>query len=321
MKIFFICIFAIILFCSQDPVQIKINQEKILLAIKSCDLAKVKQYLAQGISPDFQDSLGHTPLEYAIIACSSSTILKLILDKKVNIDKVILKTQMTALRQAIFEGKNDVVGILLKYGANPNLILSDGISPLRIAVGNDNIEAVKLLLLKGSEVNYWHPKYGSAFIEAVHIGDSAMIDLLIVKGIRFNEYDSIGYTPLIIASNNSDKRTVKLLLQKGVDINEKDTSGNTALIYAVIAGNNEMVDFLLNNGANPLIANLKTVKLNATMYAIETGNENCLKILLKYDRSFDDESLAKRAWIKIAEKHAYHKIVEILRNANNYKAK
>lgn len=59
----------------------------------------------------------------------------------------------TALHSACSRNYNELVKVLLSYGADPNLQTGIGQSPLHIAVENRNEELVKILLDAGVDVN------------------------------------------------------------------------------------------------------------------------------------------------------------------------
>jgi ankyrin repeat protein len=93
-----------------------------------------------------------------------------------------------------------------------------GVTPLLIACENDFIEAVKLLINKGADVN---------------------------------RKSTIGDTPLMIASRNGNIYLVRLLCENGAIINEKANviAPLTALSYARLEGHHDIIAYLKENGA------------------------------------------------------------------------
>jgi len=73
----------------------------------------------------------------------------------------------TPLFFAIYQNDSKLVKILLKYGANPNVIDRNGLyTPLSEAISSNNMEIVKLLLKHGANVNYQYKKCETALTEA-----------------------------------------------------------------------------------------------------------------------------------------------------------
>lgn len=90
----------------------------------------------------------------------------------------------TPLTFAVTRGNQAVVGLLLKYGANPNINSNFDIPPLQIAVFRNSINIVNLLLTYGANVN---------------------------------AADEFGNTALTIALQNNNEELVKLLLDNNAE--------------------------------------------------------------------------------------------------------
>ena len=70
-----------------------------------------------------------------------------------NIDEIAENRKKTACWIATYRAHNDVLKLLLENGANPNIPDSDGVFPLYFAIGNENVEAVSLLLNHGADLS------------------------------------------------------------------------------------------------------------------------------------------------------------------------
>lgn len=114
------------------------------------------------------------------------------------------------LIQANIEKKEELVGILIKYGKNPN-----NIPALHYAVKQGDLEAAKLLLSFGANANF-------------SARDS------ITKGF---------HAPMWYAIESMDIRIVELLFSYGAELN------NQAVFRAVHSNFLKGLDFLLDNGA------------------------------------------------------------------------
>ena len=114
---------------------------------------------------------------------------------------------------------------------------------------NGNLEAVRLLLKRGVDVNATNILGFSALEVASSNGHLKVVRLLLDAGAEINAKSSMGTTPLIGASYNGLLEVVKLLLNRGADINAKDRLGNTALRAASYKDHAEIVEFLKAHGA------------------------------------------------------------------------
>ena len=94
-----------------------------------------------GVDPNAADNLGFTPLHFAAQSQCAEVVLMLV-EKGAEIDK---KNSVgnTPLGLAIFNyrGDGEVIKILLKAGANPNLQNNAGVSPKTLAqrIGNYDV--------------------------------------------------------------------------------------------------------------------------------------------------------------------------------------
>jgi ankyrin repeat protein len=114
-------------------------------------------------------------------------------------------------------------------------------TPLLIAASNaGSIEAVRLLLSKGAEVN---SKRDSGVAAAPDPSDP-------LAKRRKHSGGEGGYTPLLTAASANDLEMVRLFVEKGLDINAATRRGDTALHFAAGAGNVTMVKLLLAKGAD-----------------------------------------------------------------------
>ena len=147
-----------------------------------------------------------------------------------------------------------VIGMLLEAGANPNQLLK--MPPPFRNVGNDR--GLDGMLTTGS----------TPLLRAAKALDAPAVKLLLEKGADLTLANSRGMTPTMAAaglgSTDADTRgiyvtedvqqrsiaTLKLLLAAGGDVNQKDSRGLTPLHEASRWGWNDVVTFLVLQGAN-----------------------------------------------------------------------
>ncbi len=153
----------------------------------------------------------------------------------------------TDLFQAI--RSNDLVRLGTIAPATVNTRDSRGSTLLMYAAGYGSVEAVKLLLDKGADVNAKNQFDATALVWGAN--DPAKAKLLIGQGADVNARTQAGRTPLMVAATcDGCVETVRLLLAKGADVNAKDARGGTALHAAAEANDNQVIGLLLDKGAN-----------------------------------------------------------------------
>jgi len=117
---------------------------KILSAVKSANVFKVKDLIAKGVDPNTKDMVDRPVLLFAI-ARDSISIIEILLEAGADPDSGYESN--TGLHMA-----NSVAAmeVLLKAGANPNLRNSNGQTPLMIHDAEGNTKAVELLTAHGA---------------------------------------------------------------------------------------------------------------------------------------------------------------------------
>src|SRR5690606_5647551 len=122
-------------------------------------------------------------------------------------------------------GRSDILEMILKdygYRADLNSAELRLPSPLFLASEIGQLDAMKVLIKYGADVNYR------------------------------NSYDM---TPLIVASYSDLPQrfnVIKLLVEAGADVNAESEFGRNAIAGALFGSDNlNIVDYLIQNGANP----------------------------------------------------------------------
>ena len=171
---------------------------------------------------------------------------------------------------AAARGDTDLIGLLLKAGADVNSTNADGQTALMAVARTGNSEAARLLLRRGANVNARETWGGqTALMWAAAQSQPAMIRLLLSKGAHVNERATVrdwqrrvtaegrpkdmargGLTPLLFAAREGCIECLKALLDKGADIDLPDPDGGTALVLTLLNGNWDTAKFLIEAGAD-----------------------------------------------------------------------
>lgn len=145
-------------------------------------------------------------------------------------------------------GKSDIVRLLLIAGVDPNSRLDDEAPALLIAIGTRDPQIVLELLDRGANVNALNQNGESALMLAAGVCQfSSVVRTLLNKGGQANVSSKYGLTPLILAAANGCRASLELLLDAGADKNRKDYQGKTAQMYAIETGRNDIVELLLKH--------------------------------------------------------------------------
>ncbi|ELU06467.1 hypothetical protein CAPTEDRAFT_133955 [Capitella teleta] len=139
------------------------------IASATRDSCVVKSMLENAADPNTRDAKGNTPLYYVMMSDNKQ--------------------------------RNDVVDVLLEYGAKAELENEDGDSPLKIAISMDNSYAVKRFL---------EQKYG----------------------MEINIADARGVLALHFACAQGNRGMARFPLENDSDVNRRDQSGKSPLHFA-----------------------------------------------------------------------------------------
>jgi len=148
--------------------------------------------------------------------------------------------------QAIRENDLAKIKSILDSGTSADLRDTRGTTPLMHAASIGSIEAMRLLMKAGADVNARNGLDATPLVWAA--ADAAKAKLLIEAGAQVNVRTKMMRTPLMMAASApGNSAIVKLMLDKGADVTVADVRGHTALVDAARAGNTEAVRLLLEH--------------------------------------------------------------------------
>jgi ankyrin repeat protein len=207
---------------------------------------------------------------YSAIRDNNLTELKVLLDQKAPDPKASADTAdnhgITPLMYAAEIGSLDAMRLLLDRGADVNAQNAFGSTALMWSVSD--AAKVRLLLDHGAQVNTAARSGRTALIIAAFTNPSAeVVRLLLAKGAKVDVMDVRHVTPLNAATFGNDTATVRLLFEAGSDFDTPDTFiGLTPLMNAAGNRNLEAVKLLLTKGAK-----LNAVSKTEGLPKIQTG--------------------------------------------------
>lgn len=231
--------------------------------------------------------------------------------KKVDIFKILFncepdqKALQNVLNKAVEWTNNiEILELLLKHGANPNIQDKHHAYSLNYAIASGKLEKIDLLLKNGADPN---AKYANqTMLMKIFLNTSLnkaeqtkIIESLLKHGANPNIPDHNGFTVLHYAAQRGNLSAIELLLKHGAKINDVGNDGATALNFACgyaplllckplttvpYERKVEVITYLLEQGADPTIAahNGSTPYQNAVQFPrlktclnlLRTGSEN-----------------------------------------------
>ncbi|XP_055921233.1 poly [ADP-ribose] polymerase tankyrase-2 isoform X2 [Eupeodes corollae] len=150
-------------------------------------------------------------------------------------------------------GHTDCLSILLQHKSPVDITTAKGITPLHLAVNNEEI--VRLLLNHRANPNRKTFTTGETALHiAIRQGNLQVVELLLQSGAYINEPNNREYTPLMCAIELDADEIAFSLVSKGAKLNQEDCNGHTALYLAVARNKVNLAGYLLQHGARLLIS-------------------------------------------------------------------
>ncbi|XP_067911771.1 ankyrin repeat and SAM domain-containing protein 6-like [Heterodontus francisci] len=199
------------------------------------------------------------------------------------------RAELTALMVAAQQGREEVVRVLLEWGADPGVAPADrpgGWSALMLAALNGELTVAQQLIERGADPNQANVGGMTAFeiacackqkeirdyldsktsnrpksdeekrrpdiFHALKLGSYQLVkEILDDDAIQANVINADGASPLMIAAMTGQLDLVQLLSERNSDLDKQDgVHGWTALMQATYHGSKDVVKYLLKQGAD-----------------------------------------------------------------------
>ncbi|CAB0036528.1 unnamed protein product [Trichogramma brassicae] len=233
----------------------------------------------------------------------------------------------THFHAACITGNHDMMNRFLDQGVDANLPFQDfycgrQMSPLHLAVNEEQPESVQLLLQKGADPNiipgnnpldylpYCHHMYERDFVEKDYYDiNMKIVEMLIQHKCNIDTKDSEGNSPIfnlfcgIAKRHKFQKEVLKIFLEHGADVKHVNDAGAT-ILHLVLAREGweyctyedfeqysrddisaEVIQMLIEHGADP---RAKDADGNTPLQmAVSYCNHEAVKLLMNYDNDLN----------------------------------
>lgn len=144
---------------------------------------------------------------------------------------------------------NSIRHLIIKK-ANFNIKNNLGETPLALAIKNNFVKAINLLLEHKADVNACDSLNNFILTLAINNDISFMtIEAILAAGAEINVKDENGNSPLRIAIKNGNINTLVRLINYGADINEVNEQGESVLDYAFSEEHIDIAKYLIRKGS------------------------------------------------------------------------
>lgn len=223
------------------------------------------------------------------------TIIKRMLEK-ISVDAFVISssntTNQSLLTKAIDTDATDVAKILIECGANVNKKnCNDSGTPLLAAIATGNNTIATLLIKHGADVNMIDTIGSTPLMEAIALGNTTLVTFLILHDADVNAKNKYSKTPLIYAAETLNNNLVKLLIMKGARYQQRDfntfsdsikkTIETTHKVKQQLEDQDWFPENLVNSPAIPLA--VRDIRSLVTQYTHPRSHETILDHLLGGD--------------------------------------
>ena len=213
----------------------------------------VKILLDTGADPNITDTYGDTCLHAAIHGqCSTGTIQE-ILDHGAHVNiNIVNKDGATPLLLACSTAQSEVVKLLLKAKADPNIAYADGDASLHTAIAaNCNERTIQKIINYNADVNAVNKRGRTALLLGCFYRHVDSVRVLLGAGADPTIADNEGFSCLHAAIDGyCSKDILQALIDHGAHTDARRKDGTNALLRACRIGQSESVRFLLEAGAD-----------------------------------------------------------------------
>jgi len=280
-------------------------------AAKAGDVTRLKALLAKDAALiSLRDEKLMTPLHYAVQS-KQLAAAEFLLANGADIQPAN-DEKLTPLHLASLAGDAAAVKLLLERGADFKLRDMRGRPPLFLACGmGNNLEAVRLLIAAGADVNDVTPRGETVLVSMLFYGKKEIIDFLLDSGARIPDDERTIGRAIYVSASNGLERVFNLAVGKAeekdlawwkeVPLQAPARSGSVAIAQTLLAKGGEL-DQKNVYGITPLHV------------AAENGQKEFIELLLERGAKIDEPTRMGKTALHLAEENGHAEVAALLKS-------
>jgi ankyrin repeat protein len=219
-----------------------------------------------------------------------------------------------ALHWAIYSGRNDIAEQLLKAGAEVDHANLYELTPLILAINNNDFEAVRMLLDAGADATAFEQSGETLLMLAARFGDGRIAQALIDGGANVNYIeDKYDQNALMIAVREDNPSVVRALIENGAELNHRTPAGAEPITRAPGAGGGSHGEGIVRSGVPPEGQRLPGEgEMSALMYAARDGRPVAARLLIDAGADIELAEFNEMTPLLMALQNDNHDIAKML---------
>ena len=275
------------------------------IAIELGEIPVAQQIITQEVGLDATDPGGNSALHVAARKGDSDSLEQL-LEHGASVNAINTRSE-TALYLAVESACLKCVNLLLGNNADPSIASKLKITPLEVAIRNDQAEIARVLLATSASYAGIH----RVLLLAIQKDMEDLSNTLIKRDSKLGSLDDKNRSALWYSADRGLEKTSALLIDSGkIDIDGKDSNGHGALAQAVKNGHLAIVRLLIDKDADV------TVRTNAAntllMLAVLAKNPDIVELLLTRASDVNAQDRIGDTALMLAAGTAQNEVVEML---------
>ena len=235
-------------------------------AVRYGNLDIARMLLDSGANINAKDNLGKTPIMLIIPKDKITETYDLLIGYGANLNEKDMYGDTVLHTAAMLHVNTKIIDNLTKHGADINARNKEGVTPLAIAISENDIETARLFTKYEANIHTKDTNGNSPLTLALTASEELFE--AVVNADNINTQDSDGNTPLHIAIlKNAAFSKIQYIVSLTKDVNIRNQDGNSALFLAIEKKNQKVGEILL-------------VK-NADIFATNINNDSPLRLALK----------------------------------------
>ena len=199
---------------------------------------------------------------------------------------------------------------IVELPINPDAVITMGVmastvrveykNPLTTAVEDRNVDLVRDLIARGTNVRTSEDDGTTPLAVAVEMGDLQLVQILLDAGARVNAVDKSKQTPLMRLDEDATPELAETLIRAGANVSSRDKENNTPLMHAARSAKAEVLKALIDAGAD-----VKAVNKDGETALMMAANDDDLEkvrmlVLAGADVNAKDKE-GRTAWDRTSE--------------------